>query len=106
MNLEAIAMFRVAIDLRAALTSNSGIGEVMGGVMLLLFGMIASVGSKNLIQDRADLDKPRNLIIVSLILVVGIGDLSLNLGRFQMGGIGLAGIVGIVLNLLLPKKAA
>jgi uracil permease len=79
---------------------------VMGGVMLLLFGMIASVGLKSLISDKADLDKPRNLIIVSLILVVGIGALSLNFGRFQMGGIGLAGLVGIALNLLLPKSTA
>ncbi|HRX77095.1 MAG TPA: solute carrier family 23 protein, partial [Candidatus Cloacimonadota bacterium] len=79
---------------------------VMGGVMLLLFGMIASVGLKSLIRDRTDMDKARNLIIVSLILVVGIGDLSIAVGRFQLGGIGLAGILGLILNLIIPEKDA
>lgn len=79
---------------------------VMGGVMLLLFGMIASVGLKSLIRDRTDMDKARNLIIVSLILVVGIGDLSIAVGRFQLGGIGLAGILGLILNLIILEKDA
>ncbi|MDZ4122290.1 MAG: uracil-xanthine permease family protein [Candidatus Cloacimonadaceae bacterium] len=79
---------------------------VMGGVMLLLFGMIASIGLKSLISDKTDMDRPRNLIIVSLILVIGIGDMSLSYSRFQLGGIGLAGIVGLLLNLILPAGNA
>ncbi len=76
---------------------------VMGGVMLLLFGMIASVGMRSLIKDKVDLGKSRNLIIVSLILVIGIGDMAVSIGRFELGGIGLAGIVGLILNSLLPQ---
>ncbi len=76
---------------------------VMGGVMLLLFGMIASVGMRSLIRDKVDLGNSRNLIIISLILVIGIGDLTLSFGGFHLGGIGLAGLVGLILNLILPR---
>jgi len=78
---------------------------VMGGVMLLLFGMIASIGMRSLIKDRVDLGKSRNLIIISLVLIIGIGDLTISIGRFQLGGIGLAGIVGLLLNVILPQKS-
>lgn len=77
---------------------------VMGGIMILLFGMIASIGVSTLVRDRVDFSKSRNLIIASIILVVGIGDLSFTLGKVTLGGIGLAGIVGIVLNLILPRE--
>lgn len=77
----------------------------MGGVMLLLFGMIASIGLKSLIRDKIDLDKPRNLIIASVIMVTGIGDLGFAFGNFQLGGIGLAGIIGLTLNLVLPGNS-
>lgn len=70
----------------------------------MLFGMIASVGMRSLIKDRVEIGKSRNLIIISLILVFGIGDMSISLGRFELGGIGLAGLVGLLLNLLLPGK--
>jgi len=76
---------------------------VMGGIMILLFGMIASIGVSTLVRDRVDFSKSRNLIIASVILVVGIGDLSFTLGKVTLGGIGLAGIVGIILNLILPR---
>lgn len=77
---------------------------VMGGVMLLLFGMIASVGLRSLIRDRVDIGKSRNLIIISLVLVFGIGDMSIAWGRFELGGIGLAGLLGLLLNILLPGR--
>lgn len=77
---------------------------VMGGIMILLFGMIASIGISALVRDKVDFSKPRNLIIASVILVVGIGDLSFTLGKVTLGGIGLAGIVGIVLNIILPRE--
>ncbi|PLX66093.1 MAG: uracil permease [Denitrovibrio sp.] len=77
---------------------------VMGGIMILLFGMIASIGVSTLVRDKVDFSKSRNLIIASIILVVGIGDLSFTLGKVTLGGIGLAGIVGIVLNLVLPRE--
>lgn len=77
---------------------------VMGGIMILLFGMIASIGISTLVRDKVDFSKSRNLIIASVILVVGIGNLSFTFGKVTLGGIGLAGIVGIVLNLILPKE--
>jgi len=77
---------------------------VMGGIMILLFGMIAAIGISSLVREKVDFSKSRNLIIASVILVVGIGNLSFTLGKVTLGGIGLAGIVGIVLNLILPKE--
>ncbi|MBP7830115.1 MAG: uracil-xanthine permease [Kiritimatiellae bacterium] len=79
---------------------------VMGGIMVLLFGMIAAIGAGTLVKAQLDMSKPRNLVIASVILVVGIGDLTITCGRFSMGGIGLAGIVGILLNLVLPEDGA
>ncbi len=76
---------------------------VMGGILLLLFGAIASVGMSSLVKARTDLAAPRNLIIVSLILVSGIGGMEFQFGDFRLGGIGLAAIIGVVLNLVLPK---
>ena len=77
---------------------------VLGGIMLLLFGMIASVGINNLIQSRTNLSDPRNIIIVSLILTFGIGGAVFQIGDFSMTGIGLAAVLGVILNLILPKE--
>ncbi len=79
--------------------------EVLGGIMLLLFGMIASVGIKTLTESKANLHKTRNMVIVSLILTIGIGGASINFGSFSLEGIGLASLVGVVLNLILPGKS-
>jgi uracil permease len=76
---------------------------VLGGIMLLLFGTIASVGVQNLINHKVDLNQTRNIIIVSVTLTSGIGGAIFSVGSFTMSGIGLAAIVGVVLNLLLPK---
>ncbi len=77
---------------------------VMGGIMTLLFGTIATIGMNSLVREGTDLAQPRNMIIVSLILVFGIGDMALGYADFMVRGIGLAAIVGVVLNLLLPRK--
>ena len=79
---------------------------VMGGIMLLLFGAITVVGLNTLVRAGDDLTEARNLCIVSLILVCGIGGMVLSFGKFTLGGIGMAGILGVVLNLVLPKKKA
>ena len=76
---------------------------VLGGIMLLLFGTIASVGINSLIKNKVDLGNTRNLVIASLILTLGIGGAELTAGRFTIGGIGLAAVVGVLLNLVLPK---
>jgi len=76
---------------------------VMGGIMMLLFGSIASVGLNTLVHARVDMHKPRNLIIVSLVLVFGIGGLSVNIAGQHLHGVGLCGVAAILLNLILPK---
>ena len=75
---------------------------VMGGIMVLLFGAIAVIGISTLVRAGTDLMQPRNLAIVAVILVFGIGGMTFDLAIVKLGGIGLAGIIGVVLNLILP----
>ena len=77
---------------------------VMGGVSLLLYGIIASSGMRVLINNRVDLNKQRNLIICSVILVAGIGGLAVSVGQITLSGMALCAIIGIVLNLILPHE--
>jgi uracil permease len=77
---------------------------VMGGIMILLFGMITVVGINSLVKSGQDLTTPRNLIIVAVILVCGIGGMKFTAGAFAIEKIGLAGILGLLLNLILPKE--
>ncbi|CAM3992753.1 uracil-xanthine permease family protein [Vibrio neonatus] len=77
---------------------------VMGGIMMLLFGSIATVGLNTLIQNRVDLHNSRNLVIVGVTLVFGIGGMAFGIGEFSLQGISLCGIVAIILNLVLPKQ--
>ena len=77
---------------------------VMGGIMLLLFGAIMVVGLNTLVKSGEDLMEARNLAIVGLILIFGIGGMSFSAGEFHLQGIGLAGILGVALNLILPKS--
>lgn len=76
---------------------------VMGGILVLLFGSIAVVGLNTLVRHRVDLAQPRNLAIVAITLVAGIGKLGVTIGSFRLEGIALCAVVAIVLNLLLPK---
>ncbi len=81
-------------------------GPVMGGIMLLLFGAITVVGLNTLVQAGDDLTEPRNLIIVALVLVCGVGGMSFCVGGVcTLKGIGLAGIMGVLLNALLPTES-
>ncbi len=77
---------------------------VMGGIMLLLFGAIMVIGLNSLVKAGQDLTEPRNMAIVALIMVFGIGGMSFSAGEFTLRGIGLAGILGVTLNLLLPGR--
>lgn len=79
---------------------------VLGGIMLLLFGTIASVGINSHIKNKIDMGDTRNLVIASLILTLGIGGAELTFGDFTIGGIGLAALVGVILNLIIPKSKA
>ena len=79
---------------------------VLGGIMLLLFGTIAAVGINTLVKNKVDLGNTRNLIIVSLILILGIGGAEMTFGSITIGGIGLAALVGVILNLIIPRSKA
>lgn len=75
---------------------------VMGGILCLLFGSIAVVGLSTLIRHQVDLSEARNLIIVSVTLVFGIGGMVIGYGEFSLSGISLCAIIALLLNLLLP----
>ncbi|AGA85683.1 MAG: uracil permease [Gammaproteobacteria bacterium HGW-Gammaproteobacteria-9] len=75
---------------------------VMGGILCLLFGSIAVVGLSTLIRHQVDLSEARNLIIVSVTLVFGIGGMAIGYGEFTLSGISLCAIIALLLNLLLP----
>jgi len=77
---------------------------VMGGIMILLFGSIATVGLNTLIKNNVDLHKSRNLVIVAVTLVFGIGGMAFGIGEFSLQGVSLCGIVAILLNLVLPHE--
>lgn len=76
---------------------------VMGGILCLLFGSIAVVGLNTLVRNQVDLSQARNLCIVSVTLVFGIGGMVIGNDSFSLQGISLCGVVAIVLNLILPK---
>lgn len=83
---------------------------VMGGISILLFGIIASSGFRIFVEDKIDFSKKKNLIIASVVIVIGISGASI---KFPVGGadvaiegVALATIVGIILNLILPEKSA
>lgn len=81
--------------------------SVMGGVSLLLFGLIASNGLRMLVSNRVDFSKARNLMLVSAILVVGVGmetaGIKIPVGAYEIPGMATSAIVGVILNLCLPK---
>jgi uracil permease len=78
---------------------------VMGGVSILLFGIIASSGLRMMIDSKIDLGKNRNLIISSVILVIGIGGAIIKVSEhFEIHGMALAAILGILLNIILPER--
>ncbi|GKV64258.1 MULTISPECIES: uracil-xanthine permease family protein [Sporosarcina] len=78
---------------------------VLGGISILLFGIIASSGLRMLIDHHIDFDNQRNLVIASIILVIGIGGATIKFSpTFEVGGMALAAIVGVLLNLFLPGR--
>lgn len=77
---------------------------VLGGIMLMLFGSIAGVGIQNLMNHKVSLAETRNIIIVGVTLSLGIGGAIFTWGSFTLGGIGLAAVVAVILNLILPRK--
>ena len=78
---------------------------VMGGVMLLLFGTIATLGLKTLVDAQVDLMKPKNLVIASSTLTVGLGGMVVKIGDMALAGVGLCALLAIILNVLLPDHS-
>ena len=78
---------------------------VLGGISILLFGIIASSGLRMLVENNVDFGNNRNMVIASVILVVGIGGAALRFTEsFAIEGMALAAIIGVVLNLVLPER--
>ena len=77
---------------------------VMGGILIILFGAIVVVGLNLLVKAGDNLLEPRNLTIVAVVLVAGVGGLSVGTADWALKGIGLAGILGVVANLVLPGR--
>ena len=80
-------------------------GSVISGISFVLFGVIAASGLKILIDNKINFDKKKNLLIASVILVIGIGGLVFKVGTFELSSMALATVLGIVLNLILPENA-
>jgi uracil-xanthine permease len=82
---------------------------VMGGISLLLFGLIASSGLRLLVKSGIDYSHSRNLILSSVVLVIGIGmetgGFTIPLGNYSIPGMALATFIGILLNLILPRES-
>lgn len=78
---------------------------VIGGISILLFGMISSIGIKTMVDNRVNLHDPRILIITAAMLVLGLGGAEFVLGPIALSGLGLAAIVGIILNAILSAGA-
>lgn len=72
---------------------------VMGGISLLLFGIIAASGLRMLVEAKVDYSKSRNLILTTVVLVIGISGASITIGNVTLSGMGLATIVAIILSL-------
>lgn len=80
---------------------------IIGGISIILFGMIAAIGVRTLVENQVDFNKSRNLIIAAVIVVLGLGGavLPINIGALAINveGMALAAIAGIILNVLLPE---
>lgn len=77
---------------------------VFGGCAMILYGYIACSGLKTIIRSKVDLEDNKNLIVVSVILTTGVGGMFLQFGSFQMAGVALSMILGVILNLVLKSK--
>ena len=77
---------------------------VLGGISILLFGIIASSGLRMFVENKVDFSNNRNMVISSVILVIGIGGAKIAIESFELSGMALAAIVGVVLNLILPGR--
>jgi uracil permease len=99
------AIFLALIPKLAALLRTVPV-PVLGGLSVVLFGMIAAVGLRTLVTAQVDFSKSRNMIVVGLILVFGLGisglSNALSIGDVPISGLALAAVIGVIVNLVLP----
>lgn len=77
---------------------------LLGGASIVVFGLITVAGFKIWLDNHIDFSKNANLIIAAVTVIMGAGDFSLHIGQFNLGGIGTATVVAIVLNLLFSRS--
>ncbi|HZJ82647.1 MAG TPA: solute carrier family 23 protein [Clostridia bacterium] len=105
--IEVAAVFAIILSLIGKIGAllQSIPGPVMGGVSILLFGMIASIGLRTLAESKVDFTQSRNLIIISLMLVMGLSGVEFSIIEgATISGMSLAAIIGVVLNKILPQN--
>lgn len=96
------AIISMLLSLSGKLTTiiSSIPNPVIGGISLLLFGIIAASGLRILIEEKVDYNKPRNLILTSMIMIVGLSGSQINLYQVPFKGMALATVVAIVINVM------
>ncbi|MCF7858310.1 MAG: uracil-xanthine permease family protein [Candidatus Cloacimonetes bacterium] len=100
------ALFAIILSFVPKFTAVIGTipSPVIGGISVLLFGMISSIGIKNMVDHQVDFSDAKILMISAAMLVLGLGGAKFAFGNFQLEGLGLAAIVGVILNLILNFK--
>ena len=107
LTLEIAACFAILISFlgKFAALITSMPGPVIGGVSIVLYGMIAAVGLRTLVENQVDFTKTRNLLIAAVMLVLGLGaDKAITIGGEAITAVALADVLGIILNKILPEK--
>lgn len=105
--LRIAAVFAIILSLFGVVSGvlSSIPAAVMGGVSVVLFGMIASVGLRMLVENHVDFTKSYNLVIAAVMLVIGLGLSSgINVGSITISGTAISAVLGVILAKLLPKE--
>ena len=107
--LEIAAVFAIIISFIGYISGfiSSIPNAVLGGMCIVLFGMIASVGLRTLVENQVDFKNQRNVLIVGIMLIIAIGGLAIPIipeADLYLSGVALSAVVGIILNLILPER--
>ena len=107
--LRIAAVFAIVLSLFGTVSGilSSIPAPVMGGVSIILFGMIASVGLRMLVENQVDFTKSYNLVIAAVMLVIGLGlPNGINFGSVNVSGTAIAALLGVILAKVLPRNDA
>ncbi len=107
--LRIAAVFAIILSLFGTVSGILGSipAPVMGGVSIILFGMIASVGLRMLVENQVDFTRSYNLVIAAVMLVIGLGlPNGISFGNFNVSGTAIAAVLGVILAKVLPKNDA